>query len=267
MKNTLNRIAITFLAAASIFVLASCADTNGNGGTSTSTAPSILTVGKGAAAGEVKVTWSNPVSGFDNITSYTVYYAAAAGVTKETTTKHATANADATQATFVIASFAEATEYFFAVTATNADGESDISEEKSGYPYQTDAVPSALAAAPTVAAGTAPTTDVSVTFTHLTAGFGADGGDMLDATGITTYKVIVVTSASVASTAPADATEALALTDATSEDVAAAADPATETTVNITGLTTGTAYKVYVIAVNAVGNGALSPISAEITPA
>lgn len=266
MKNTLNRIAITFLAAASIFVLASCADTNGNGGTSTSTAPSILTVGKGAAAGEVKVTWSNPVSGFDNITSYTVYYAAAAGVTKETTTKHATANADATQATFVIASFAEATEYFFAVTATNADGESDISEEKSGYPYQTDAVPSALAAAPTVAAGTAPTTDVSVTFTHLTAGFGADGGDMLDAAGITTYKVIVVTSTSV-TTAPADTAAALALTGAVIEDVAAAADPATETTVNITGLTTGTAYKVYVIAVNAVGNGALSQISAEITPA
>lgn len=265
MKNTLNRIAITFLAAASIFVLASCADTNGNGGTSTSTAPSILTVGKGAAAGEVKVTWSNPVSGFDNITSYTVYYAAAAGVTKETTTKHATANADATQATFVIASFAEATEYFFAVTATNADGESDISEEKSGYPYQTDAVPSALAA-PTVAAGTAPTTDVSVTFTHLTAGFGADGGDMLDAAGITTYKVIVVTSTSV-TTAPADTAAALALTGAVIEDVAAAADPATETTVNITGLTTNTAYKVYVIAVNAVGNGELSPLSDEITPA
>ncbi len=263
MKKTLYRIAIASLVVISIVALTGCPT-----GTAPSTAPSIVSVGKGTKEREVKVVWTAPTS-FDGISGYLIFYDDTEGFSIETPTigMELVEDGSATKATFDVANFKTGVKYFFKIRAASASGGSDISEEASGYPYQTDAAPGAIAEKATVAAGDNAANEVKVTFKHLTEGFGASGGDMLEADAITSYKIIAVTSASVATNEPANTAAALQWSNRIIEDGVTPTADAAETTATIDGLAPGTAYKIYVVAVSVAGNGALSPISDEITTA
>jgi len=101
--------------------------------------PAPLNVRAAADDRQVRVSW-DPASG---ATSYTVYYKAAPNLTKA---DNKVADAVSSQ---VVASLTNGTPYYFAVTATNADGEGALSFEVSAVPGATPppAAPTGVTAA------------------------------------------------------------------------------------------------------------------------
>ena len=93
-------------------------------------APPGVQVTAAPAEGSLSVSWT-PVSG---ATSYTVYMASAAGVTKANYTTHPDGRTIANASTPTVVSGLEGKTYYVVVTASNAEGESAESAEASGAP-------------------------------------------------------------------------------------------------------------------------------------
>ncbi|NTV37579.1 MAG: fibronectin type III domain-containing protein [Anaerolineales bacterium] len=140
---------LRFLAAPVFFLvlcvtLIGCGGGGDGGGSSTPTGLPSAPTGVTATAGNAKATinWNN-VSG---ATSYNIYYATSAGVTKTTGAKVANASSP-----YDVTGLTNGTTYFFVVTAVNSAGESDVSAEKSAVPTSgapPPAAPKGLSATP-----------------------------------------------------------------------------------------------------------------------
>ena len=175
--------------------------------------PPASPTGVSAVAGDSQVTVSWTAS--TGATSYNIYYATAAGVTKISGTKFT--NAASPQ---VIATLANGTPYYFVVTAVNANGESVTSSERSATP----------AAAPQL-----PGSPNGVVVTSPAAGQANISWNA--ATGATSYNVYYGKTIPLTVGAGTNGTKA---TSANSP-------------LNLTGLTSGATYYFLVTAVNAAG--------------
>ena len=143
MRLPLLRIVVTMMVLATLGVLSGCSGGSGNSDTYTPPAgspaqPLHLTVTPGS--GLVSLAWT-PVSG---ATSYTVYWAASPDVSRSSTIIP-----DITGTGYTHTGLANGTRYYYRITASNAAGESVLSDEVSAVPQGTaPAAPGILSAAP-----------------------------------------------------------------------------------------------------------------------
>ncbi len=194
-------------------------------------APGVVTNVVGtAAAGQIDVTWTAPVSnGGSAITDYVVQYSSNSGSTWTTFADSASATTSA-----AVTGLTSGTSYVFRVLAQNAIGDG---------PYSAASAAVVSAAAPGAPGTPTPTasqnTQVPLSWTAAASNNSA----------ITDYIVEYSTSATFASsvTTFADGTSA-------------------STSATVTGLSNGTTYYFRVAAVNAVGTGPYSSISASAVP-
>ncbi|MDA8428547.1 MAG: fibronectin type III domain-containing protein [Geobacteraceae bacterium] len=174
--------------------------------------------------GQVTVSWS-AVAG---ATSYNVYYGTTAGISVSTGTKIA-----AVASPLVVTGLANATPYYFVVTAVNSNGESSVSSEKSATPSVAPQPP----ASPTGRVVTSPVAGhISVTWNAVL--------------GATSYNVYYLQSNSV----PA-------------KSAVLAATPASSATnsIDVAGLISGATYYVLITAVNAAGESGTQTNAQAIT--
>lgn len=175
---------------------------------------------------QVSLSWTAPANNGSAITDYLVQYSSDSG-------SNWTTFADGTSAstTATVTGLTNGTSYVFRIAATNAFGTSAYSSASSAVtPAGVPATPSA----PTPTAGNA---QVSLSWTAPSANGSA----------ITDYLVYYATSAGGSYTLFGDGTS-------------------TSTSATVTGLSNGTAYYFKIIAVNSVGNSALSAASTAATP-
>ncbi len=182
----------------------------------TASAPAVpagpLAVG---GTGQVTISWSS----VSNATSYNIYYATAAGVTKTGGTKISSVSSP-----YLHSGLAAGTTYYYVVTAVNSAGESAASSEASA---------TTAAAVPVPAAPTAPAGVIATGGTNqVTLSWGAVNG-------ATSYNLYYATTSGV--------------TKANGTRIANAASPAV-----LTGLNAGTTYYYVVTAVNSTGESAAS---------
>lgn len=251
MKKTLYRLAIVSLIVISIVALTGCDESSGT------VKPTDITALAGVGSGNVKISWTAPTADeYKTITKYTVYYSATQGVTVDNKEGHLPTS-DGTTTELVVGSglLTDDTNYYFIVTASTADKESDPSDEVMKAPSNIDnAAPTGTVTA-VVVAGTDAKTTMSVTITKLTDGFGNYDGKALIAADLT-YNIYVVTN----DTAVTDLASLQALVDPALikkvADIAPGTDTAIVTTVD--GLTANTAYDIYVTAANGNGEGSMT---------
>lgn len=165
--------------------------------------------------GEVTLSWTS----VSNATSYNVYYATAAGVTRFTGTKTSSVFSP-----YVQTGLTAGTTYYFVVTAVNSAGESDISGQVSATTTATPPAPT-VAAAPTGVIASGGTNQVTLSWNASSSA--------------TSYNVYYATTAGVTTT--------------NGTKLTVVASPAV-----LTGLTAGTTYYYIVTAVNSVGESAPS---------
>lgn len=176
-------------------------------------APNGLTAVGGT--GQVTLSWTS----VSNATSYNLYYATTAGVTKTSATKISSVSTP-----YVQAGLAAGTTYYYIVTAVNSSGESAASAQASAGTASTPPVPT-LPAAPTGVTATGGTNQVTLTWGAVS--------------GATSYNVYYATTGGV--------------TKVNGTKITSATSPAV-----LNGLTAGSAYYCIITAVNSAGEGAAS---------
>jgi len=178
------------------------------------TAPTDLTAVGGT--GQMTLSWTS----VSNATSYNVYYATTAGVTKTSGTK-----ITSTATPFVQTGLAAGTTYYYVVTAVNAAGESAASTQASAATAAAPPQPTAPAA-PTGLIATGGTNQVTLSWNTVSSA--------------TSYNVYYATSSGVTKTSGTKISSA-------------ATSPAV-----LTGLAAGTSYYYIVTAVNSAGESTAS---------
>jgi predicted phage tail protein len=187
-------------------------------------------VGLSAAPGDgsAMLTWSAPVvDGGSPITGYNVYLGTTAGGESTTPLNATPLAADASS--FDATGLTNGTTYYFVVTAINAFGEGNASNEATATPGTSATVPDA----PTSLTCTPGNTTVTLNWSPPAS----DGGSP-----ITGYNVYMGTTPGGESTTPVNASPL----------------PATAVSFPVQGLTNGTTYYITVTAINAIGEGAAS---------
>lgn len=186
-------------------------------------APNGLTAVGGT--GQVTLSWTS----VSNATSYNVYYATTAGVTKVNGTKITSVSSP-----YVQTGLAAGTTYFYVVTAVNSSGESAASAQASAGTASTPPLPT-VPAAPTGVIATGGTNQVTLSWSAVNAA--------------ASYNVYYATTSGVTKT--------------NGTRISSATSPAVQT-----GLTAGTTYYYIVTAVNSAGEGAASiQVAATTLPA
>lgn len=175
--------------------------------------PSGLTAASGS--GQVTLTWTS----VSNATSYNIYYATTAGVTKTNGTKIAT-----TSSPYLQTGLTAATTYYYVVTAVNGSGESVASAQVSAVTASVTPLP-AVPSAPSGVIATGGTNQVTLSWSAVSTA--------------TSYNVYYATTSGV--------------TKASGTKIANAASPTV-----IGGLAAGTTYYYIVAAANSDGEGQAS---------
>jgi hypothetical protein len=157
MKSFLKFLAVPVFSLILGVTLFGCGGGGDGGGSPSPSGPPSAPTGVTATAGNAKATISwNSVSG---ATSYNIYYATSAGVTKTTGAKAANATSP-----YDVTGLTNGTTYYFVVTAVSSGGESNVSAEKSATPSSGTLPP----APPKGASATPGNGQITITWTAVT---------------------------------------------------------------------------------------------------